>query len=407
VPAGDTKVARGTNLEHTREFNRRAVLDALRRSGTASRTEIAARTGLSLSAISSLVDTLVKDGWVAAQGRRSTARGQPPIDFALARDGAFGIGVSLDRDHAAAMLVGLTGDVVAERHRPLDDPSASEAVDVVAALTTELLGVLSRSERKRVSGLGIGVPGVMAKDGRVIRMVRLPRWEGFDLVEASERATGLPTTVTNDAIAAAVGESSYGHHVRGAETFFYVLFALGLGSSLVMHGHPHRGLWGVTGRLGHIPVDSAGPGCPACGGRGCLSLYASVEALAERLAAAGAVARGPLTASLDTIASRFGEGDAIIDAWIDEAAQALARGLVVLENLLDPDAYVFDGRMPRDVLSALVLRTEERYLAQRRSGARERRLRLLTGERGTGAVAFGAASVPLYVATAADLALVR
>jgi predicted NBD/HSP70 family sugar kinase len=399
-------VARGTNLEQTREFNRRAVLDALRRAPRASRTEIADRTRLSLSAVSSIVEDLVRDGWVAALGRRATARGQPPIDFALADRGAFGIGVALDRDHAAAALVDLTGHVLATRHAALADPSTDDATECVAELAAALVGELERVDRQRVSGLGVGVPGVVEAHGRVARMVRLPAWEGADLVAAFGRASGLETVVTNDAIAAAVGESSYGV-ARAADTFFYVLFALGLGSSLVMGGHPYRGLWGVTGRLGHIPVDSAGPSCPACGGRGCLSLYASVEALAERLRRTGAVPPLALADQLATIAELHAAGDAVVDAWIDEAAAALARGLVVLENLLDPDTYVFDGRMPRQVLTALVRRTEERYRAERSRAVGEHRLRLLVGERGADAVAFGAAALPLYTATAASLALLH
>ena len=399
-------MARGTNLEQTREFNRRAVLDVLRRSPRASRTEIADRTRLSLSAVSSIVDGLVRDGWVATLGRRATARGQPPIDFALADRGAFGVGVALDRDHAAAALVDLSGGVLAKRQAALVDPSTNEAADCVAELTAALMRELPPSDRQRVAGLGVGVPGVVGEHGRVLRMVRLPAWEGADLSDAFSRASGLETVVTNDAIAAAVGESSYGV-ARTAHTFFYVLFALGLGSSLVMGGHPHRGLWGVTGRLGHIPVDSTGPFCPACGGRGCLSLYASVEALAERLRQAGAVPPGSLAAELSAIGELHAAGDAVVDGWIDEAARALARGLVVLENLLDPDAYVFDGRMPREVLTTLVRRTEDRYRAERSRATGEHRLRLLVGDRGPEAVAFGAAALPLYTATAVSLALLR
>jgi predicted NBD/HSP70 family sugar kinase len=399
-------VARGTNLEQTREYNRRAILDVLRRAPAASRTEIAARTGLSLSAVASLVDGLVQEGWVAPLGRRATPRGQPPIDFALAPAGVFGVGVSLERDHAVAVLVDLAGTVLAVRHVPLHDPTPADGAECVATLARELIADLSRADRSRVIGLGVGVPGVMDRGGRVQRMVRLPSWEGSDLVSLYARASGLPTTVVNDAIAAAVGESSYGG-ARDAETFFYVLFALGMGSSLVMHGHPYRGLWGVTGRLGHIPVDSAGPACPACGGRGCLSLYASVEALANRLMPHAPAGNNPLEAQLDAIARRFAHGDPIVEAWLEDAAHALARGLVVLENLLDPDAIVFDGRMPHEVLAALVARTESRYLAQRLTRPEDRRLRLHVGRRGGDAVAFGAATVPLYAAMAADLTLVR
>jgi predicted NBD/HSP70 family sugar kinase len=398
-------VARGTNLEHTREYNRRAVLDVLRRAPLTSRTEVAGRTGLSLSAVSNLMEALVQEGLVVSRGRRSTPRGQPPVDYELAPDGAFGIGVSLDRDHATAALVDLAGTLLAKQHITLSAPTVPDAAAVVAELATGLLASLSRGERGRVAGLGVAVPGVMDRDGRVVRMVRLLQWEGADLVAECSRASGLPTTVTNDAIAAAVGASSYGAG-RRIDTFFYVLFALGLGSTLIMHGRPHRGLWGLTGRLGHIPVDPHGPPCPACGGSGCLSLYASVEALADALRPHGS-ATGSLDDELAAIASRFAEGDPVVESWLETAATALARGLAVLENLLDPDAVILDGRMPSDVLAALVERTETRYRERRVGRADAHRLRLVVGGLGRDAAAYGAASVPLYAATAVDLELVR
>ena len=394
-------MARGTNLEQTREFNRRTILGAIMRQAATSRTEIARYTGLSLTAVSNIVDDLVRVGWVESRGRRQTPRGQPPIEYDVAADGAFAIGVALDRDLLIAVLVDLAGQVRAERRTAVDEPTLREATDLTATFASELAESLSRRERGRLLGMGLAVPGVVEQNGHVRRMVRLPAYEGVDLVAAFERATSLEVTVTNDAIAAGVGAASYGP-MRGAGTFFYVLFALGMGSSLVMRGHPYRGLWEATGRIGHIPIESDGEPCPACGGRGCLSHYVSVEALVERLQASGHTG---WTASLDAIRGRYAEGDDIVEAWLDRAAEALSRGLIVLENLIDPDAYVFDGRMPSELLSTLVQRTEARYLALRPRSAGDRRLQLHIGDRGDTAVAFGAAAVPLYLATTADLSL--
>lgn len=390
-------MARGTNLEHTRQYNRRAVLAALRRMGVASRTEIAGRTGLSLTAVSSIVDELVRDGWLAAQGRRTTARGQPPIDFALADGGAFGIGVAFDRDQAAAALVDLSGRLLAEQRLEVDEPAPEDAVACAHELVRGLLAGLSRAERERVLGLGVTVPGVVDPRGRVERMIRLPSWEGADPAGRFASAAGLPVTMTNDAVAAALGESSFGTG-RAGDTLCYVLFALGLGSSLMMDGRPHRGLWGVSGRLGHIPVRPEGPPCPACGGRGCLSLYASVETLEERLA----VAPGD-----GDVARRFRAGDEVAHAWVEEAADAFARAMLVLENLLAPDELVLDGRIPGEVLHALVARAAERHRRLRPRRPDRPPMVLRIGSHGAAAASFGAATLPLYLATAVDLELVR
>lgn len=390
-------MTRGTNLDHTRRYNRRVVLSTLRRAGVASRAEIARRTGLSPTAVSSLVDELVRDGWLVRRGRRATARGQPPIDLAIADDGAFGIGVALDRDHAAALLLDLSGRALHEERVDFAHPTPDEASACVAELVDALRMRLSRSERARVLGVGVTVPGVVARNGTVRRMIRLPSWEGTDLAAQFGSVTDLPVTVTNDAVAAAVGAASFDADASGA-TLCYVLFALGFGSALMMEGRPHRGLWGFSGRLGHIPVEPDGPACPSCGGRGCLSLYASLEVLEERL---GREADG------DDLAARFAVGDDVVHAWIEEAAGALARAMLVLENLLAPDTLVLDGRIPRPLLSALTAGAAERYERSRPPQPERPAMTLSVGSRGAAAAAFGAATLPVYLATALDLALVR
>ena len=390
-------MARGSNLDHTREYNRRAVLTALRRLDVGSRTEVAVATGLSLTAVSNLVDELEREGLVEPRGRRPTSRGQPPIQYAVVDQGALGIGLSFDRDHVAAALVDLAGNLLEERCERLDRPTLDEAVAHGREHVRQIQEALAPDVRARILGVGVAVPGVVDRAGRVERMIRLPAWEERDLRRAFEPAVGLPVTAVNDAIAAGMGAASFGAGTPQS-TMAYVLFALGLGSSLMIEGRPHRGLWGLSGRLGHIPVETEGPPCPSCGGRGCLSLYASLEALEERLADA------PGTGDL---AERFARGDEVVDRWIGDAAGAFARAMLVLDNILSPDVLVLDGRIPLDVLKALAARATERYAALRPRRPDRPVMQLRVGIRGRAAVAYGAASVPIYLATAADYALVR
>lgn len=397
IVAPEGPLARGSNLDHTREYNRRAVLTALRSLGVGSRTEVAAATGLSLPAVSSLVDGLRRDGLVEPLGRRSTARGQPPIEYRVAAGGAFGIGLSFDRDHLAAALVDLGGTVLAQQREDLDRASLDAAVARSRATVRMLQETLPASDRARVLGVGVAVPGVVDPAGRVERMIRLASWEDRNLRSAFEPALGLPVTVVNDAIAAGMGAASFGAGASD-ETVAYVLFALGLGSSLIVGGRPHRGLWGLSGRLGHIPVEPDGLACPSCGGRGCLSLYASLEALHERLSEG----RGGTD-----VAARFARGDHVVLDWIDGAADAFARAMLVLDNLLGPDVLVMDGRIPAEVLRVLAAAATERYADLRPRRPDRPTMRVEVGARGSGAVAYGAATVPIYLATAADLALVH
>src|SRR5215213_3288396 len=99
------------SLASLRRLNRRRVIGALRQHGLISRAEIARRTGLSRSTVSSLVSELQADGLVVERA------------------------VALDTDHAA-----------------------QEGLDVALALVEEILDE-AQIDRSRVIGAGLGLPG--------------------------------------------------------------------------------------------------------------------------------------------------------------------------------------------------------------------------------------------------------
>ena len=393
-------MAQGTNPEHTRAYNRRAVLQALRLKGAASRTEVAQQTSLSLQAVSNIMGSLVDEGLVLQGERRSTVRGQPPIDFTLNPNGAYALGFSIDKDHLLGVLINFAGEIIRERHLELESSTPAEAFGYIQSLVRDFTKDLPHQFRQRIHGVGLSLPGLIEEEGgRVLKMVRLPQWEGLKVGKALTDLLGLPVYVANDATSAALGELWYGHG-RSSPNFFYILFALGLGSSLILDGAPYRGVWGVSGRMGHIPVEPEGRVCLSCGETGCLSLYTSLEALVESLRK-----HGISVEQVSQLEALYHEQNPYVLEWLDTAAHYLTRGLVVLENLLDPDAFIFGGFLPRPLLNHLVSKIKERY-SQRRIRLRQQNPDFLAAHRGTDATAFGAATLPIYLRVAPDYELV-
>jgi len=88
------------SLEALRELNRLRVIDALRRHGTASRSDLARQTGLSRTTVATLVSELQARGLVVEQAADGTkpgpaGRGRPPILLRL--------------DPSAGAVVGIPG----------------------------------------------------------------------------------------------------------------------------------------------------------------------------------------------------------------------------------------------------------------------------------------------------------
>ena len=93
------------SLESLRERNRRRVLSALRVAGITSRAELARRTGLSRTTVSSLIGDLVRDGLVAERVDHTAAPGaqggRPPVLVSLDRRAGAAVGVDFGKSPPA------------------------------------------------------------------------------------------------------------------------------------------------------------------------------------------------------------------------------------------------------------------------------------------------------------------
>jgi predicted NBD/HSP70 family sugar kinase len=387
-------VALGANPERGRRHNRRVVLETLRQHGRLGRSDIANLTRLTAQAVSNIVAELLDDGFLVELGRRRTARGQPPVEFALNADGGVTAGMEIAADHITTVLVDLTGEIRAQRVVPLPDLSV-EAVQALAAAELKRARA-TKGLPERLLGCGVVMPGPFDFEGTItVGSTALPGWTGRDVTALMSAALGTPVTVENDATAAAVGEHLYGIG-RNLRHFCLVYFGLGLGLGLMLGGEPYRGAFGNAGELGHVPAVPQGLPC-VCGRQGCLERYVSPSALQETLREAG-------IAQVDAagIARLHAERHSALIGWIAQSGPLLAPVLAMLENLFDPETIILGGGLPDSVIDALILAAEPLPLSVARRGARAIP-RLQRGTTGQLTAALGAAALPLFDAIAPRL----
>lgn len=331
----------GTNQELTRPFNRKVVLEAVRRHQPVSRAELARLTGLTPQAVSKIAAELTHAGLLRTVGRRRTGRGQPPLDLAVNPSGGFTLGIELTPTAVHGVLVDLAGGVRERESVPLTDPAPATSVPLIAALARRLVD-RSGVEERRVLGLGVVRPGALGPpDPDHPDPTVLPGWDEDGACDALSEALGMPVTLDNDATAAAIGEQRYGV-AESLSSYVYLFIGEGLGAGLIVDGRPIRGARGMAGEIGHIPVVPGGRAC-YCGNRGCLERYVSRHALAEHLGLRG----GRDLPALDP-------AEPAIAAWLAEAAGPLRTAITVLENLLDPQTVLVGGHLPGPMLRGLV-----------------------------------------------------
>jgi predicted NBD/HSP70 family sugar kinase len=339
----------GTNLERAADHNQRVTLHAIRVSGSLTRVELAAITGLTAPAIANITKRLLQDGLIEEAGRRLGGRGQPPTKLVIRRDACHSIGVNIDRDHITIVLVNFAGETLARVSREMDYALPQ---DVRTLYRQSIKTMLRRASVSidSVVGLGIAMPDDLGKIELPGRPEAYSSWETANLADLFAEPFELPIFTENDAAAAAMGEMQLGLGQQFSN-FFYLLISAGLGGGLVVNGSYVRGATGRSGEIGLMRSGASGEP---------LQNLVSLSALADRLAAQG-FARDAVTASNDWPAPLTD----CVDRWIEDAADRLTSPLEAVNCLINPAQILLGGRLPM----ALVDRLAERVNARAQESA--------------------------------------
>lgn len=328
----------GTNLERAGDYNLRTVLQAIRLGGDTTRVAIAQQTGLTAPTIANITGRLIDMGLVRNAGRVQGGRGQPPLRLQINPDGAFGIGLNIDRDHLTMVTLDLAGQV---RSRVTREINYALPDDVLAFVDEALdpLIVEGAIDRERVLGVGVAIPDDLGRIALPHRPVGYDRWNEVNLAELLS-VLPWPIHSDNDAAAAALGEAEYGTAFDNP-SFFYLLISAGLGGGPVIDRSYHRGASGRSGEIGLMPDTTSRPGAT-------IQDTVSLSALLARIEAAGFARPG-----LEELASDGAGFASVIDTWIADAVQSLFAPLVAINFLLDPDAILIGGRLPMPLIERL------------------------------------------------------
>ena len=381
-------VSRGTTQQSSAPYNRRIVLDVIRRQGTISRREIVDLVSLSPQTVANITNDLQAIGLIVARrltGARS--RGQPPIAFELNPNAGNSIGISLEPGRVSAALVNLVGEILERRGVDVDTHDQRRVLTSILALIRELRRRPAASER--VWGVGVALPGPLVKtDISFVGPTVLEGWTDLSIFDELRDATRLQVFYNVDSVAAALGETLFGV-ARSLDTFFYMHFGVGLGGTLVVNRSAYRGANGNATEIGHIPAVPGGKAC-YCGNAGCLERYLSLHSLAEALGVSDATDR-----DARIVAQLQRSTDPALQAWCRDAADRLRDAVCVIENMLDPVTIVIGGSAPKLLVERLVALAQPLHHSVR-GGVAMPATRILLSEHQQDSSILGAAVLPIY-----------
>ena len=188
------------------------------------------------------------------------------------------VGMDIGGTNTVFGVVDSRGNVLASDSIKTQEYDEIEAyVDAVCKKLIPLLQQFGGAEKFK--GMGVGAPNGNYYKGTIEFAPNLP-WKGvIPLAAMFEDKLGIPTALTNDANAAAIGEMTYGA-ARGLRDFIMITLGTGVGSGIVVNGQLVYGHDGFAGELGHVIVERDGRIC-GCGRNGCLETYCSATGVAR------------------------------------------------------------------------------------------------------------------------------
>ncbi len=347
---------------------------ALRKHG-ATQPEIVKSTGLSQQTVSRLVKDLVARGALRLGERRSNGRrGQPRIEIDVAPDHAFSLGVALMTDAMSVLLMDFSGNVVAYDYVEMPVMSRKAVFARLGDVTDHFLAA-NPIAKDRLAGVGVGISGYCLDGKSRYNPPRaLDDWAMVQIDALFNEALGIPAWVENDGNAAAIGESFLGAG-RVFQNFVYVFIAAGIGGGVITNHQLSRGVHGNGGEIGLVLPRN-------------MFQEPNLETLLQTVRRNGVDVNG-----ISSMLAEFDVSWPGVDEWIERARDPLSLIASSIAALLDPEAIVLGGRLPK-ALAERIIPAIELYDDARRSEPRPLP-KIMISETQVDACAIGAAMMPL------------
>lgn len=246
------------SLQLMQQLNRSFILDLIKSNGPISRVELAKRTELSNPAVSTIISSLMEEGWVEEIGMAESTGGRPARLLKFNPSAGFLIGVDIGGTKMAGAAVDLAGNIlvqqtIASKRKGTDRSSIERLTNLISDLKIEV-----GSSSGSFKGIGLGIPGVTDPRGQQVRLAPGIGWENIDIGRILTNRFGVPLFADNDANCFARGEFWRGG-LQGVKNAIAITVGTGIGVGILINGNVYQGFHNAAGEVGYWLLGSLGP----------------------------------------------------------------------------------------------------------------------------------------------------
>ena len=273
-------------------------------------------------------------------------------------------GIDVGGTNTAFGFVDANGKIIAESS--IQTRAEQNAEQLFERLFADINKLFQKFEKEfELVGIGIGAPNANYYKGTVELPPNL-NWGYVNVLEIMKKYSSMPSVITNDANAAAIGEMIFGA-AKGMKDFIVITLGTGLGSGIVVNGELVYGADGFAGEIGHTIVDPNGREC-GCGRKGCLETYASASGIRRTVYELICNTNTPTKLrdiSFDQLTSKdisdfAANGDKLALDAFDHTAKILGLKLADAVAHLSPEAIILFGGLA--LSGDLIFEPTKRYM---------------------------------------------
>ncbi|MBM7604378.1 glucokinase-like ROK family protein [Metabacillus crassostreae] len=321
------------NQQVVKKNNKALVLQLIIEKEPISRADIAQVSGLNKATVSSLVNELLEEELIFESGPGESSGGRRPVILHFNKASGYAVGIDIGVNYVLCVLTDLKGNIIIEKNQMVKETPYHAIMNIVQNMIHSLIDEMP-SSKYGIVGIGIGVPGIVNKEGSVLLAPNLG-WKNIMLKNNLEDLFQIPVIIENEANAGAFGEQQFGAG-QDYQNIIYISAGIGIGVGIILNKELYQGKDGFSGEMGHMIIDVNGKLCN-CGSKGCWEAYASENALLEMA--------GETSESLESLIELAENQNKNAEELFEKIGQYLGFGINNIINTFNPDQVIIGNRL--------------------------------------------------------------
>ncbi|SNX54989.1 ROK family transcriptional regulator [Thermoanaerobacterium sp. RBIITD] len=329
-----------SNLKELKEKNKKCILKLLLNDGPLSRTEISQRVGLSMTAVSDLVEELLNEKILIESGMGSSTGGRRPVMLEINTKNGYVATLKILRDKLICILFDFNLNKGIEKEIEFDYFDLPFLQKIIKELIKDLERDL-KVEKRKIYGIGICINSDL-KEFNLKGVLSTSISSGYlTLSQALSYELGIPVIEENEIYLKSMAEYlSLGINNNLA----YIDINNEIQSSVILNGRRIS----ENINIGHMIIDRYGPECSE-GHRGCLNTLVTIKAILKKAITLSKDQSNVIDGTNSSFVNidsiyKFFKSDAI-DRIINDISDSLKITIINLKNLLNIKTFVLDGKI--------------------------------------------------------------